>query len=1010
MEKFKIVNIMLIIVLIINVVLPVISAATYENKVVNSVEEIKKDQEENEKTETVEENNIDNVTDKTQDTENKENIDNTDDIENIEKKEIETEVLNYEQQFENFKSNKMQVVYMSYNKGKGWTEPVTDNTISGSVGENGTIEALKIKLVNSPLNAKIKYKTYNKNMGWQEIVSDGQTSGIIKDNSEIYGLKIELENMDEYSIQYRVHMANVGWQEWKNDGSLAGDINKTNKIEAIEIRIISKISKVTSIKYTSYVGNIGWQEEVKNGQTTGTTGQDGNIKGIKIDIENGNIEGKIKYQVYMSNKGWQDWKEDGEIAGELKNNEQIEAIKIDIEGIDDYDLIYRAHVSNIGWQNWVNNGEIAGTTNKHFKIEALEIKLKPKETRKELEVQYSSHVQDYGWEKDFSKKNGETSGTVGENKKVEAIKIKLLNNNSKENINYSVYVEGQGWKNVSSNGEISGTVGKNLKLFGLKINLVNIDNYSVMYRIHVQDIGWKDWVCDGEETETIDEQKKIEAIEVKLVPKVNENINVVYSSHVQDYGWEPNYSKSNGQTSGTIGKNLKVEAMKINLSGDVKDIQIRYRSYVENQGWQDWKKNGEITGTTGKNLKLYGIKIELVNNDEYSIQYRVHIQDKGWTNWVIDGETAGEPANSLKIESIQIRLIKKTNIYLNGITYSSYIENKGWEEENLHQNGEISGSTGQNLKMLGLKIQLKNPEEKQSVKYKIHVQDYGWLDWVSDGEEIGKIAQGNKIEAIQIKLENMDGYTVEYRTHVQDIGWQEWMIDGETAGTTGKNLKVEAIQIRIVPKYKRQYKGIDVSKHNYDIDWSKVKNDGIDFAIVRAGFRGYGTEGTLNEDPYFVDNMKGAIENNIKVGVYFYSQAINAQEAIDEAEMTIRLIQQYGFSNYIKYPIVIDYESSSGRGDKISKQQRTDVIKIFCQRIIQAGYVPMIYSSKNWLVNEIDMQQLSEYDVWLAHYTNDYINKPSDYQGKYNIWQYTSTGKVSGIDTNVDLNISYKNY
>ena len=156
----------------------------------------------------------------------------------------------------------------------------------------------------------------------------------------------------------------------------------------------------------------------------------------------------------------------------------------------------------------------------------------------EIKVQYSSHVQDFGWEKDFSKENGQQSGTTGQNKKIEAMKIRLANNESNTGIKYSVYVDGQGWQQSTQNGEIAGSTGKNLKMLGIKINLINLPEYSVMYRIHVEDFGWKEWCYDGQKTETIEDKKKIEAIEIKVVSKIQENLSVSYSSHVQDFGWE----------------------------------------------------------------------------------------------------------------------------------------------------------------------------------------------------------------------------------------------------------------------------------------------------------------------------------------------------------------------------------------------------------------------------------------------------------------------------------------
>ena len=209
--------------------------------------------------------------------------------------------------------------------------------------------------------------------------------------------------------------------------------------------------------------------------------------------------------------------------------------------------------------------------------------------------------------------------------------------------------------------------------------------------------------------------------------------------------------------------------------------------------------------------------------------------------------------------------------------------------------------------------------------------------------------------------------------------------------------------------------GIDVSKHNGTINWNKVKESGVNFAMIRAGYRGYGQPGNLAVDSKFLTNMNGAISNGIEVGVYFFSQAVTVEEAIEEADMTIELIRENGFSDKITYPIVIDTEdvdNAEGRADGLSKNIRTMIVQIFCERIKQYGYKPMIYANKYWLNNQLDMNKLSMYDVWLAHYTNTEkpIENPSDYTGKYDIWQYTDKGTIYGISGNVDLNIGYKKY
>ena len=231
----------------------------------------------------------------------------------------------------------------------------------------------------------------------------------------------------------------------------------------------------------------------------------------------------------------------------------------------------------------------------------------------------------------------------------------------------------------------------------------------------------------------------------------------------------------------------------------------------------------------------------------------------------------------------------------------------------------------------------------------------------------------------------------------------------EIVSREGKIMSTETRRVVIYNKYDI---GIDVSKHNGSIDWEQVKKSGIQFAIIRAGNRGYGEAGNMVEDPYFVQNMNGAIANGIKVGVYYYSQAITVEEAIQEAEATLRMIQDNGFAGKLSLPIVIDTEAAGGRADSMTKEQRTTVVKAFCERIKQAGYTPMVYANKSWLKNNLIMSELEQYEVWVAHYvkTDDPINNPTDYDGRFEIWQYTSEGSVPGISGNVDIDISYKKY
>lgn len=195
--------------------------------------------------------------------------------------------------------------------------------------------------------------------------------------------------------------------------------------------------------------------------------------------------------------------------------------------------------------------------------------------------------------------------------------------------------------------------------------------------------------------------------------------------------------------------------------------------------------------------------------------------------------------------------------------------------------------------------------------------------------------------------------------------------------------------------------GVDVSKHKGSIDWKKVKESGIEFAIIRVGFRGPG-EGTLEPDEYAKANVEGALANGLDVGVYFYSQAITEAEAIAEADYVLNFVKDYN----INWPIVFDteyYEREGARGNTTNREQRTAVAKAFLDRIKDAGYQAMLYSSTRWSILNVNRDELADYPFWFAYYGD----KPT-YRFDFNIWQYTSEGTVPGIKGDCDLDLWLK--
>ena len=200
------------------------------------------------------------------------------------------------------------------------------------------------------------------------------------------------------------------------------------------------------------------------------------------------------------------------------------------------------------------------------------------------------------------------------------------------------------------------------------------------------------------------------------------------------------------------------------------------------------------------------------------------------------------------------------------------------------------------------------------------------------------------------------------------------------------------------------HKGIDVSRYQGNIDWNKVAAQGVEYVIIRVGIRGWGQEGTLVLDEKFEDNIKGASAAGLKVGVYFFSQAITDEEALEEADLVLDAIAGYDVS----YPIVYDVEKTSeasGRMNQLSVEDRTRMAHIFIDRIKEAGYTPMIYANMEMWSVLINMAEFEDVDKWFAYYDTDLY-----FPYEYAIWQYSDTGRIDGIGGDVDLNISFKEW
>jgi GH25 family lysozyme M1 (1,4-beta-N-acetylmuramidase) len=239
----------------------------------------------------------------------------------------------------------------------------------------------------------------------------------------------------------------------------------------------------------------------------------------------------------------------------------------------------------------------------------------------------------------------------------------------------------------------------------------------------------------------------------------------------------------------------------------------------------------------------------------------------------------------------------------------------------------------------------------------------------------------------EISIAALDGvpvHTYNYENLMYESRRYAYVIDGETVSKTG----------------------IDVSYHNGEIDWEAVAADGIDFAMLRIGYRGYET-GELKIDPLFEQNIQEAQANGIEIGVYFFTQAVDEAEALEEAEYVIQALLPYE----ITYPVVLDIEIQSAedvRGNEVTGETLNRVAEIFCNRIREEGFTPMIYANKRMAYLKLDMRRMANYDFWFAEYSDEI--KPPSFYYNFQMWQYATDGKVNGVDGDVDLNLCFFGY
>ncbi len=684
------------------------------------------------------------------------------------------------------------IMYRVHVQDIGWQDWCVDGEMAGTSGKALRLEAIEIKIVKkqskgmlnleTPTNGTTYYSSQTSNInvaGWKMAdVSNSYIKAFVNNN------EINSENIS-YSGRQDVINAITGYGTAEQnptpgfgfsiDTANLEDGEYTIKIELWadgEVLATSSVtinfSKGLHVQYRTHVQEEGWQGYVQDGEMSGTSGKAYRLEAINIQLVNNTENLGIKYQVHVQEEGWQDWKENGEMAGTQGKAYRLEAIRIELENSEDYSIMYRVHVQDIGWQDWCVDGEMAGTSGRALRLEAIEIKIVEKQKKAMLTVETPANGNTY-----YSSETQSINVTGWKMANVSNSYIKAYIDNkeiSSESISYS------GRQDVINAITDYGTAEQNpTPGYSFNVDTSNLDGGNHTITIEVL---YKDAVLATS----------------NLTFYFDTAVHIKYSAHVAEVGWQGDVL--DGETIGTIGRALRIEALRVELINAPATAHIKYRVYIEGTGWTEYVQDGEQAGTTGQRKKVQAIQMKIEGLEGYIVEYQAHMQELGWQAWAANEMEAGTTRQGLRMEALKIRLVKEENSVVPQVRYSVHNSTNGWID--YVKNGVTIGDTTNGVKLDDIKVAIEN-SSTTSIKYRVHVQERGWLPEVQNDAQAGTSSSENGIEAIEIQLDGSE-YSIEYRVYIIGQGWQNWVRDGMTAGTTGKDLQVGAVQIRMAIK------------------------------------------------------------------------------------------------------------------------------------------------------------------------------------------------------------------
>lgn len=687
--------------------------------------------------------------------------------------------------------------------GIGWQPYLTSDQIAGSVGKERHIEAISIKLSGDVAQTyDVYYQVHASNIGWLDWACNGTDAGtagygyaveairvtIVKKGSEAPG-STETPFLDHAQeppvLKYQAHVRNLGWQPSVTDGKTAGTTGNALSVEALRASA-PWYAHTGTIEMRAHVTDFGWTNWKSS--ECGTTGKGKPIEAIQVHLTGQLSESyDVWYRVHVSEIGWMGWTSNGDPAGTSGKALPVEAVEIC--------LIQKG-------------GDAPGNTANSWQG-------KPESAGGSLTT----------WEGKTYVSNGDSTivGSPNASSSSVSLSLQLKNLITEGSIQYRGLFEFSEWSPWRQDGQ-SLESGDSQQLEAVQIKLAGgiSTKYDVWYRIHSTSDDWSGWASNGAPAGFDGFGSGINAIEVRLIksgsaaPGSQDGAFSTYSStttirmqaHSSDNGWQQ--SISNG-IAGTQGQARSLQAFRIDLKGAPADSSIEVQAHVSNIGWQPVVTNGDVSGTTGKNLPMEAIKLRITGaaTDSYEIFYRVHVSDLGWLGWAKNGQVTGTTGLAKAIEAVEVRLVPSgaqlpateipSYISLPTISSQAYVAGTGWT--NAVGNGEIIGTTGKAQSMEALKIDIDS-ELGGSVSYSVHVSNIGWMNSVSDNTMAGIIGQGQKVEAIKISLTGdlSKYFDIWYRTHVEQYGWLGWTKNGNAAGTGSLSYRMEALQVKLMPK------------------------------------------------------------------------------------------------------------------------------------------------------------------------------------------------------------------